>query len=229
MGWTNSVLVFHGDVCFILQDETDCAPPFIDNVPILGPRKCYQQPNGWYETIPKNPGIWIFVWEHFVDVNRILHCFKHAGATISGKKLFLGVPELTIVGHRCTLEGCIPDGSKVDKIINWPPCETVSDVRGFLGTCGVVRIFIPRFAELASPLMNLTMKSREFVWGREQEEAMRELKNHVVSAEALMAIDYPAAGQDPVWRQVILAIDSSVIAVGWILLQLDVEGRHCPL
>jgi hypothetical protein len=219
MGWTNSVPVFHGDVCFILQDETECAPPFIDDIPVLGPCSCYQQSDGTYETIADNPGIRRFVWEHFVDVNRILHRFKHAGATISGKKLFLGVSELTVVGHRCTPEGRVPDGSKVDKIVNWPPCETVSDVRGFLGTCGVVRIFVEDFAEISRPLVRLTVKKAEFVWGEEQSTSMQLLKDRVVCAPALRAIDYHSG------HGVMLAVDSSVIAVGWILMQLDEEGR----
>ena len=222
MGWTNSVPIFHGDVSFILQDEIDTAPPFIDDVPVLGPRTRYELPQGTYETLPSNPGIRRFVWEHFVDVNRILHRFKHAGATISGKKLFLGVPELTIVGHRCTFLGRIPDSSQVDKIVNWPPCENVSEVRGFLGTCGVVRIFIEKFAEISRPLVLLTMKEACFVWGADQQTSMQLLKDRVVSAPALAAIDYASS------RQVILAVDSSVIAVGWILMQEDEVGRRRP-
>jgi hypothetical protein len=79
---------------------------------------------GW-TAIVENPGIQRFVG---TDVNRILHCFKHARAMISGKKLFLGVPELTVVGHRYTFEGRIPDTENVDKILNWPPCENASEV-----------------------------------------------------------------------------------------------------
>ena len=36
MGWSNSVSIFQGHVTFILQDELDTAPPFLDDVPILG-------------------------------------------------------------------------------------------------------------------------------------------------------------------------------------------------
>ena len=36
MRWSNSVSIFQGHVTFILQDELNTAPPFLDDVPILG-------------------------------------------------------------------------------------------------------------------------------------------------------------------------------------------------
>ena len=149
MGWTNSVAIFQGHVTFILQDEIDKAPPYLDDVPILGPRSRYEQADGTYETLTTNPKIRRFVWEHLVDVNRIFHRMKHAGGTFSGHKLFLCVPEVNVVGHTCNYDGWIIDRTYVSKIENWTPCANVSEVRGFLGTCGVVHIFIHRFAEIA--------------------------------------------------------------------------------
>ena len=38
MGWTNSVLIFHDDVCHILQEEIPhVTVPYIDDVPVRGP------------------------------------------------------------------------------------------------------------------------------------------------------------------------------------------------
>ena len=48
---------------------------------------------------------------------------------------------------------------------------------------------------------------------------MDHLKQCVVTAPALALIDYLSG------RHVILTVDSSVIAVGWILYQLDEQGR----
>ena len=222
MGWTNSVAIFQGHVTFILQDEIDTAPPYLDDVPILGPRTRYELEDGTYETLPDNPGIRRFIWEHLTDVNRIFHCMKHAGGTFSGHKLFLCVPEVNIVGHTCNYQGRVPDHTCVSKIENWPPCVDVSDVRGFLGTCGVVRIFIHRFAEISRPLVNLTKKGVPFAWGIQQQGAMDQLKQSVLSAPALSPIDYTAQ------RQVIVAVDSSQRAVGWIIFQLDEQARRKP-
>ena len=72
MGWTNSVPIFHDDVTFILQPEIpELTHPYIDNVPIRGPASQYRHDDGTFKTIPQNPGIRQFVWEHFNNLNRI--------------------------------------------------------------------------------------------------------------------------------------------------------------
>ena len=64
MGWTNSVPIFHDDVCYILQPEIPhVTQPYIDNIPVRGPATRYIQENSEPETIPENPGIRCFVWE----------------------------------------------------------------------------------------------------------------------------------------------------------------------
>jgi hypothetical protein len=88
MGWTNSVPILHDDVSYILQPEIpDVTIPYIDDVPIKGPKTRYQLANGEYETIPENPAIRRFVWEHFENLNRVLQCVKYCGGTFSGHKL----------------------------------------------------------------------------------------------------------------------------------------------
>jgi hypothetical protein len=166
MGWSNLVSIFQGHVTFILQDELETAPPFLDDVPVLGPKARYKLPDGSCETLPDNSKIRRFIWEHLNDVNRIFHRMKHAGGTFSAQKLYLGVPEVNIAGHTCNYEGRIPDQAHVSKIQAWPACRDLTEVRGFLGTCGVVRVFIQNFAELACPLVQLTRKDVDLCGGK---------------------------------------------------------------
>jgi len=88
-GWTGSVGIFHNDIAFIPQHETDKAPNFLDDITLLGPKTRYERKDGTYEVLSANPGIRRFVWEHTVDLNCILHCLVHAGATVLAKKLQL--------------------------------------------------------------------------------------------------------------------------------------------
>ena len=76
---------------------------------------------------------------------------KYCGGTFSGYKAILCAEEITVVGHRCTPDGRLPDESRVEKVLNWGPCIDVSDVRAFLGTIGVCRMFIRNFAHRANP------------------------------------------------------------------------------
>ena len=142
VGRTNSVPIFQGDVAFILRDEYDIARNFVDDIPVAGPPTQYKLADGGYETIPDNSGIRRFVWEHFTDVNRILTRFRHAGLTVLAKKLYLGSPEVIIVGHKCTYKGRVPEDSQVEKISNWPCPANTSEIQIFLGVTGVVRIII---------------------------------------------------------------------------------------
>ncbi|SJL10760.1 uncharacterized protein ARMOST_14154 [Armillaria ostoyae] len=58
MGWTNSVPIFHDDVTYILQVEVPHVTiPYVDDVPVHGPKTRYETADGGYETISENNGI----------------------------------------------------------------------------------------------------------------------------------------------------------------------------
>jgi hypothetical protein len=150
IGWSNSVPIFHSDVTYTLQDEIpDVTIPFLDGTPIKGPLTRHELPNSSYETHPDNTGIRHFVWEHFQSLNHIIQCIKYVGCTWSGPKAFLCVPETLVVGHMCCYEGRCVANSKVNKIHNWGPCANLSEVHVFLGTAGLMRIFIKNFSYIA--------------------------------------------------------------------------------
>lgn len=216
MGWTNSVPIFHDDVTHILQPEIPHTTiPYIDDVPVKGPRSRYILPSGDFETIPDNPGIRRFIWEHFQGLNRVVQHMKYSGGTFSGFKSILCTPEITILGHRCTYEGRLPDMSRLAAIVNWGPCQDLSDIRSFLGTIGVCRLFIRNFAHRAHHLVKLTRKGQEFEWTQDQISAQEDLKQALLKSPALRPIDYSSPSP------VIVSVDTSHIAVGYILSQCD--------
>jgi hypothetical protein len=218
-----TVAIFHGDVTFILEPEIpNVAKPFLDDTVVMGPRSRYETPGGGYEITPNNPGIRRFVREHLSDVHRVLHRLGHAGATVSAKKIFLAVPKVIVLGHKCTYEGRIPDDSKVSKVRTWLPCKTVSDVRAFLGTAGTMRIWIKDFSSIARPLVDLTRKDADFVWQDEHDQAMEQLKTAIITSPALIPINYKSE------CKVYLAVDSSFRVVGWILSQDCEDGQRRP-
>jgi hypothetical protein len=220
MGWTNSVPVFHDDVTYILQPEIpNVTVPYIDDVPIKGPKSRYVLPDGSYETIPENPGIRRFVWEHFQNVNRVVQRMKYCGGTFSGYKTILCAEEITVVGHRCTIYGRLPETDRVGVIDRWPALANLTEVREFLGTIGVCRVFIKDFARLAGPLNHLLRKGVPFNWGPEQEQSMLDLKTALKNAVPLGNIDYESEGS------VVLAVDTSYKAVGFYIYQESADAK----
>src|ERR1700677_4224948 len=140
---------------------------------------------------------------------------KYCGGTISGPKLFLCVPEMIILGRRCTYEGHLPDESRVVAIRKWGPCRNLSEVCAFLETISVVRIFIRDFALHANPLVKLMCKDAPFEFDSDQIKVQEDLKTALIESPTLRAIDYTSLSP------IILAVNMSYIAVGFHLCQCD--------
>jgi len=216
MGWCNLVPIFHDDITEILRPEIpEVSVPYIDDVPAKGPATWYILPNGKCKSIPKNPGICCFVWEHFQNLNCIVQRMKYCGGTFSGFKTILCAPEITVLGHRCTYKGRLPDTEHVAKIVNWGPCENLTDIRAFLGTIRVCHLFIRNFAHHAHHLVKLTRQNQPFIFRPEQITTQEDLKSALLSSPALCAINYDSP------QPVILSVDTSYIAIGHILSQCD--------
>ncbi len=215
-GWTNSVPIFHDDVTYILRDEIPHVTiPYIDDVPIRGPGTRYKNPDGTEETISENKGIRRFVWEHFQNLNRVVQRIKYCGGTFSGTKALLCMDEFPVVGHICSYEGRKPSTDRIGVILRWLPCESVSEVRQFLGVVGVMRTHIKGYGDMARPLYNLTKVDVEFAWGDKEQAAMDEIKAAVQVTEAQKPLNYD-------WdSDVILAVDTSFRGIGLEVYQCD--------
>ena len=141
---------------------------------------------------------------------------------MSAKKFILAAPSIVVVGHKVLYKGHVPDDSKVQKIRDWPYCTNVTEVHGFLGLCSYCRVFIQNYAKHACPLINLTCKDTPFKFTDSHRAAMDYLKQAIVDLPVLHSIDYTSS------LPVILAVDTSSIAVGYILMQQGEEGKHYP-
>ena len=221
MGYANAPAEFQSCMTFILEDEIpNVADVFIDDVPIRGPADKYLTPEGKEETIPENPGIRRYIWEHINDVHRILHRIGEAGGTVSAKKMQLCRAEVTILGHSCSAKGREPGDARIQDVLNWPRPTNLTQLRGFIGLCGTVRIWIKDYSQLMKPLNKLTRKEEGFYWGPEQEHTFNLFKKLITSAPVLRPIDFKCD------RPVILSVDTSIYGIGIILSQEDEQGRR---
>lgn len=145
--------------------------------------------------------------------------------TASGTKLILATPKVQIVGSVVSLDGWHLAHGIISKVLKWPTPESVTEVRGFLGTAGVGRKWIKGFATIAKPLTNLCRKTDDtFTWSDDAQNAMDTLKKRVTDAPVLKKIDYDAAAAimrtiPPAVRGldhglVIMSVDSSIHGSG---------------
>ena len=221
MGYTNAVQIYQADISFILQDKIlHFIYPFLDDLLVKTITTWYQRSDASYETIPDNQGICHFIWEHLLVIHHILQCLQNVGIIVSAKKSILTALDTTIVGHKCTFNSQIPHDKKVQKICNWLECQNLTQVHRFLGVCGVLWIFIQYFASIMWPLINLTHKGVSFDWGKPQQLTMALLKDAIYHSFALQWLDYKSG------RQIVLAIDTSMIVARFILLQEGEDGKR---
>ena len=143
---------------------------------------------------------------------------EYSGGTFSELKTTLCAKEITVLGHCCTMEGWLPDESRVAKIVNWGPCKDLTDVCAFLGAIGICRLFIKNFSHYAHHLVKLTRKAAPWEFGQDQISAMENLKQALLFSPVLPPIYYASTAP------VILSVDTSQIAVSFILPQCNLDN-----
>ena len=110
--------------------------------------------------------------------------------------------------------------NKVEAIDKMKPPSSLRDVQVFLGMMGYYRQFIPDFAAISEPLVQL-LRNVPFEWTESQQQAFEDLKDRLKKSPILVYPDYD--------KEFILYTDASNLAVGAILAQLDEDGVDHPV
>ena len=112
--------------------------------------------------------------------------------------------------------------TKVEGVSRWPDPENVKDVQSFLGFTNFYRRFIERYADVARPLHDLTLKSAKWKWEDVEKKAFQTLKDLITSSPILIN----PTDEEP-FR---VEADSSDFATGAVLSQLSKDdGKWHPV
>ncbi|XP_014677616.1 PREDICTED: uncharacterized protein K02A2.6-like [Priapulus caudatus] len=117
------------------------------------------------------------------------------------------------LGHIVSGDGIWCDPKKLQAVESWSHPHNVADVRSFLGFANYYRRFIPDFATLAEPLVELTKKNMPFRWGETCEEAFSGLRLLLTLSPVLA---YPRLD-----AEFILDTDASATGIGGVLSQFQ--------
>ncbi|XP_069551592.1 uncharacterized protein [Brachyistius frenatus] len=96
--------------------------------------------------------------EHVQQVGTVLESLRQAGLTANPGKCAVGWKEVWYLGYHLGGGQVRPQVDKTAAIPACPQPKTKKEVRRFLGLAGYYRRFIPNFADLTSPLTDLTRK-----------------------------------------------------------------------
>ena len=154
--------------------------------------------------------------QHMVNLEEVLQRFRDAGLKLKPSKCQFFRKEVTYLGHVISPRGVLPNPANTKKVSSWPRPTNPTEVRSFLGLASFYRRFILGFAQISSPLTDLTHKGRQFVWTDDCEEAFNSLKQALTSPPLLA---YPDFG-----NKFFLATDASQDAVGAVLSQME-DGK----
>ena len=146
---------------------------------------------------------------HISDLQRVLGSLQAAGFTLRGSKCFFGRDTITHLGFQYSRDGVTPTEERSHAVADWPIPTTKKEVRSFLGLANVCRRFVPKFADIARPLTDLTRNDATFQWQDEQQQAFESLKEALMTPPAL---DYPRRTDT-----FILTTDASDTGIGAVL------------
>ena len=120
-------------------------------------------------------------WAHFRHLTQEVLAHVAAGIKIQPCKTKLLQSEMEYLGHRISKEGISIIPEYVQKIKVWPVPKTRKEVATFLGFAGYYRTFIPQYSALTN-LLNGIKKAEKFMWIKEIEQDLIELKKGGIQA-----------------------------------------------
>ena len=152
--------------------------------------------------------------QHKEHLETVFQRLTEAGLTLRGRKCQIGTSQVCYLGHIFTGTGMQPDPKKVSSVQDWPTPTDVTTLRQFIGLASYYRRYIKQFAEIATPLHNLTQKNVPFVWTEACAAAFTTLKCKLMQAPILV---YPqfTLGASPF----VVQTDASAVGLGAVLEQ----------
>ena len=161
--------------------------------------------------------------EHSRHVKKVLNALNTADMILNLEKCTFFSDQVKFLGHVIDENGSRPDSRNIEKVLNWPTPQNITEVRGFCNTVNVYRKYIPRLAARMAPLTDLMkgspVKGASIRWTTAQEMAFQDLKKAMTSEPVLK---HARIGDD-----FYIDPDASQLAIGAVLLQyfMDPDGK----
>ena len=153
--------------------------------------------------------------------------FWEHGLKLKPSKCEVFKTEINYLAHHMSKEGVLPSKKNLEAIAQCPPPDTYTKVKSFVGLVGHYRHFIKGFANIATPLYDLTSgenkdkKSEHLDLPPEAREAFDRLKGVCLQGPILAFPDFN--------KPFLLEMDASGKGLGAVLSQNQSDGRYYPI
>nr|XP_034967967.1 uncharacterized protein LOC118083565 [Zootoca vivipara] len=117
----------------------------------------------------------------------LLNHLAAAGYRVSKAKAQICQPVVKYLGFDISHQQRSLRDERKQAIVQIPEPRNRKELRGFLGSAGFCRVWIPNYSAIAQPLHESTRGTEKdpFVWGAEQQQAFQKLKEVLLQAPAL--------------------------------------------
>jgi hypothetical protein len=125
--------------------------------------------------------------EHLQHIQQVLHTLRQHKLYANLEKCSFGMDKVHYLGYIIDQYGIHVDLAKIQVIRDWPSPTTLTELRSFLGLANFYRRFMLEFSHIACALNQITRGGGKvkFAWGRSQQQAFNDLKQHLCSAPVL--------------------------------------------
>ncbi|RXK34957.1 hypothetical protein M231_07790 [Tremella mesenterica] len=152
---------------------------------------------------------------------KVFEVLRRSNLFVKASKCEFERDSVIFLGFIVSQSGVSSNPEYVDAVVSFPRPKNLRESRGFMGVVSYYCRFVPNFSRIAKPINDLTRKDVPFVWGVEQEEAFKELKDRMCGALVL-------AHFDPLLKT-LLRTDVSFFGWGFIISQVNELGQEHPV
>ena len=122
---------------------------------------------------------------HLEHLRKVFLRLREAKLKLKASKCSFFKKHIQYLGHLVSGDGIEPLPEKLEAVENMPPPKTPKEVRQFLGLVGYYRKFVPKFADIARPLTNLTKQDVKFEWTDKCQKTFQLLKDMLLKEPVL--------------------------------------------
>ena len=165
--------------------------------------------------------------EHLERMRVVFDRLCEHGLKLKPSKCDVFKTEINYLAHHVSKKGVHPSKKNLEAIAECPPPDTYTKVKSFVGLVGHYRCFIKGFANIATPLYDLTSgenkdkKSEHLDLPLEARKAFDRIKAACLQAPILFFPDFS--------KPFLLETDASGKGLGTVLSQKQSNGRYHPI
>nr|CAD2208261.1 unnamed protein product [Meloidogyne enterolobii] len=158
---------------------------------------------------------------HLIDLKAFLQTISEAGLKLKPEKCKVGQAEIRYLGHLISANGIRIDPKDLEPIMKLKKPNTLTELRSLIGMLSYFRKFTPNFAEIMSPIYELTKKENTRDWGETHDKSLEVMKDLLISAPVLAP---PKLG-----KPFTVETDASITAIAGCLLQKGRDENLHPI